>query len=144
MSENEIAKIVFEAYKAVLEVLGPGLLEKAYETALVYELKQRGLDAKPQVELPIVYKGITIEQAYRLDILVNSKVILELKAVDKLIPVHRSQLLTYLKMSGKKLGLLINFGDMLYADGFKRVVNCEHPQELDEPRRAEEKIKDGN
>jgi len=133
MTENEISKIVFESYQKVLKALGPGLLEKAYQTILAYELKKHGLVVETEVELPVIYEGIVLEQAYRVDILVENKVIIELKAVEKLIDVHRSQLLTYLRMSHKKLGLLINFGSALYTDNFKRVLNCDSIAELDKP-----------
>ena len=133
MTENEIAKIVFESYQRVLKTLGPGLLEKAYQTILAYELKKHGLIVETEVALPVIYEDVILDQAYRVDILVENKVILELKAVDKLIDVHRSQLLTYLRMSHKKLGLLINFGSPLYAENFKRVLNCDNVAELDNP-----------
>jgi len=131
MTENEISKIVYESYQRVLKTLGPGLLEKAYQTILAYELKKHGLTVETEVELPVIYEGIVLDQAYRVDILVENKVIIELKAVEKLIDVHRSQLLTYLRMSHKKLGLLINFGSSLYTDSFKRVLNCDSVAELD-------------
>lgn len=133
MTENEISKIVFESYQRVLKTLGPGLLEKAYQTILAYELKKHGLIVETEVALPVIYEDVILDQAYRVDILVENKVILELKAVDKLIDVHRSQLLTYLRMSHKKLGLLINFGSPLYAENFKRVLNCNNVAELDNP-----------
>ncbi|MBQ0137221.1 MAG: GxxExxY protein [Bacteroidales bacterium] len=133
MTENEISKIVFESYQRVLKTLGPGLLEKAYQTILAYELKKHGLIVETEVALPVIYEDVILDQAYRVDILVENKVILELKAVDKLIDVHRSQLLTYLRMSHKKLGLLINFGSPLYAENFKRVLNCDNVAELDNP-----------
>ncbi len=131
MTENEIAKIVHNKYQKVLQTLGVGLLEKAYQTVLDYELQQEGLRVESEVELPINYEGIVLDNAYRVDLLVEDKVIIELKAVEKLVPIHRSQLLTYLKMSGKRLGLLINFGDTQYTDNFKRVLNCNNPAELD-------------
>lgn len=131
MTENEIAQIVYQKYQKIVQSLGIGLLEKAYQTILAYELRQAGLSVETEVELPIRYEGISVENAYRVDMLVENKVILELKAIEKLTPIHRSQLLTYLKMSGKKLGLLINFGDTQYKDNFKRILNCDDPDELD-------------
>ena len=131
MTENEIAQIVHHTYQKIQKTIGPGLLEKAYQLILAYELRQTGLDVQTEVNLPIKYESLVVEQAYRLDMLVEGKVIIEIKAVEKLSPIYRSQLLTYLKMSGKKLGLLINFGDTNYADNFKRVLCCTSPDELD-------------
>lgn len=123
MTENDIATVVFGVCKQILERLGPGLLEKTYETILVHELTKLGLDAKPQVSLPIEYDGIIIEDAYRMDILIENRVILELKAVESLTPLNKAQLLTYLKLTGKKLGLLINFNVEYMGKGIVRVVN---------------------
>lgn len=123
LTEDQIATIVFATCKRILDDLGPGLLEKTYERILVYELNKQGLNAVPQVSLPIEYDGLCLDDAYRLDILVEDKVILELKAVEKIVPLHKAQLLTYLKLTGKKLGLLINFDTEYMGGGFKRVVN---------------------
>ncbi|QSV47336.1 GxxExxY protein [Geobacter benzoatilyticus] len=106
----------------VHSALGPGLLESAYEACLVHELKKRDVKVISQVALPVNYDGVTIELGYRLDLLVENKVIVELKAVEKVSPVHQAQLLSYMKLSGKKLGLLINFNVMHLRDGIKRVV----------------------
>lgn len=122
-TENEIATIVFNTCRQILADLGPGLLEKTYELVLVNELQRQGLDAKNQLPIPIRYNGVEIEDAYRLDILVEDKVILELKTVDSIHPIHKAQLLTYLKLTGKKLGLLINFNTPYMGDGFCRIVN---------------------
>ena len=101
--------------------LGPGLLESSYENCLMYELQQIGIEAVSQVELPIDYKEIKIDAGYRLDILIPDKLVIELKAVDKLVPIHSAQLITYLKLSGIKTGLLINFNVTKLVDGIKRI-----------------------
>jgi len=111
--------------KAAIEVhknLGPGLLESAYEECLLFELIDLGLIVKQQVMIPIKYKDITIKTKYRLDLLVDDKVILELKSVEKLIPIHEAQLITYLKLSGYRVGLLINFNEKLLKNGIKRRI----------------------
>ena len=110
---------------AAIEVhrhLGPGLLESVYETCLIYELEQLGIKVQRQVALPVVYKGIKIDQGYRLDLLVDGKVIVEIKSVEALTDVHEAQVLTYLKFSGCKLGLLINFNVKLLIHGLKRLI----------------------
>lgn len=104
-------------------VLGPGLLESAYEACLKHELKKSGLKVLSQVELPVIYDGLEIELGYRLDLLVEDKIILELKAVKELTPLHQAQLLSYLKLSGLQLGLLINFNVTRLKYGIKRIVN---------------------
>ena len=103
--------------------LGPGLLESAYQACLLFELHRRGLQALAQVELPITYDEVIVDIGYRIDLLVESCVIVELKSVDQLLPVHHAQVLSYLKLSGKKLGLLINFNSLHLKDGIKRVAN---------------------
>jgi GxxExxY protein len=110
---------------AAIEVhrqLGPGLLESAYEECLCHELGLRGMRFKYQVELPVVYKGLRLDCGYRLDVVVEDEVILELKAVEQILPVHEAQLLTYLRLSGKKLGLLINFNVAALKEGIVRRV----------------------
>ena len=110
---------------AAIEVhrhLGPGLLESVYEPCLIYELEQLGIKVQRQVALPVVYKGIKIDQGYRLDLLVDGKVIVEIKSVEALTDVHEAQVLTYLKFSGCKLGLLINFNVKLLIHGLKRLI----------------------
>lgn len=102
--------------------LGPGLLESAYEECLAYELEQRGLTIKRQEPIPVTYKAVQLECGYRIDLLVQDEIILELKAVDALLPVHTAQILTYMKFSKKKLGLLINFNVPLLKRGIKRYV----------------------
>jgi GxxExxY protein len=103
--------------------LGPGLLESAYEACLMYELKKRGLIARSQVPLPVHYEEVIIEVGYRIDVLVAESVIVELKSVDQIAPIHKAQLLSYLKLSGKKVGLLINFNVEHLKNGITRMVN---------------------
>ncbi|MDC9511573.1 GxxExxY protein [Pseudoalteromonas sp. Angola-4] len=101
--------------------LGPGLLESSYESCLIYELQQAGLSTKSQIKLPIKYKNTTIDAGYRLDILIPKQLIIEIKTVDKLLPIHTAQLITYLKLSGIKTGLLINFNQVKLIEGIKRI-----------------------
>ncbi|WKV10563.1 GxxExxY protein [Marivirga harenae] len=123
MLENQISKAVVNAAYEVHVNLGPGLLESAYENALIYELQKAGLYVEKQVELPLKYKNIEMECGYRIDLWVERDVILELKTVQKFEPIHTTQLLTYLKLTDNKLGLLINFNSTLIKNGIKRVVN---------------------
>ncbi len=123
MNENEISKIVVDAAFTVHTRVGPGLLESAYEAILSYELRKRGLHVATQVKLPVRYDEIEVKDAFWMDLLVEDLVVVELKSVDEIHPVHKKQLLTYLKFSGRKLGLLINFGAPLIKDGIARVVN---------------------
>jgi GxxExxY protein len=123
MDENNIARKVVGAALEVHRVLGPGLLESAYQACLARELKLRGLSFRQEAAINVEYKGLTVESAYRADFLVYNRVIVELKTVDNLLPVHRAQLLTYLKWSGLKLGLLVNFNSKLLKQGLQRVVN---------------------
>lgn len=105
------------------QALGPGLLESAYERVLAYELRKRGFDVETQVAVPLRYEDVLIEEGFRADIIVNGLVLVELKSVEKLSPVHKKQVLTYLKLTGIRLGLLINFGEALLKDGVVRVAN---------------------
>ncbi len=123
MTENEIAKIIVDAAFQVHKRLGPGLLESVYEVILAHELKKRGLNVKRQVPVPIVFDEIKFNEGFRADLIVEEKVIVELKSVEKVSNVHKKQLLTYLRLADKKLGLLINFGTALIRDGISRVVN---------------------
>lgn len=123
MHENEVSYLIRKAAYDVHVALGPGLLESAYEAALTHELRLAGLLVQNQVALPMVYKEIQLDVGYRLDLLVENKVIAELKTVDVLLDVHHMQLLTYLKLSGHKLGLLINFNVARVKDGMFRKVN---------------------
>lgn len=118
--EQDISRIVVDAAYNVHKTLGAGLLESAYEQCLAYELTKRGLSIECQKPLPIVYGDLRIEAGYRLDIVVENELIVELKSTDKLIPLHTAQMLTYLKLSGMKTGLLINFNTPLIKDGIQR------------------------
>ncbi len=121
--ENEFTEKIIAAAIEVHRNLGPGLLESAYEECLCYELSQRGLRFKRQVNLPITYKGLKLDCGHKMDLVVEDAVIVELKTVDRLLPIHSAQLLTYLKSSGKQIGLLINFNVPVLKDGLKRMVN---------------------
>jgi GxxExxY protein len=121
--ENDISYNIRGAAFKVHTALGPGLLESVYETALSYELKQSGYDVKNQVGVPMVYGNIKMDIGFRLDLLVNDLVIIEIKSVETLMDVHHKQLLTYLRLSGKKLGLLINFNSASLKDSIVRIVN---------------------
>lgn len=117
-----MAKAVVEAAFRVHQVLGPGLLESVYETCLAHELRQRGQKIETQVSLPVVYDGVRLDAGLRLDMLVADSVIVEVKSVDKMHPVYEAQLLTYLKLTGLRVGLLVNFNVPVIRDGIKRVV----------------------
>ena len=123
MTENELAKIVFESGLKVHRELGPGLLESAYEECLFYELQQTGLSVEKQKPLPLVYREVKLDAGYRLDLFVERKLIVEIKAVEALNDLHMAQILTYLKLSNCKLGLLINFNTVLFKNGVRRVIN---------------------
>ena len=120
---NQITGAIITAAMKVHTALGPGLLESAYEACLLHELKKQGINVEAQIGLPVVYDGIKIDVGYRLDLLVEDAVIVELKAVEQLNAVHQAQLLSYLKLSGKRAGLLINFNVRHLKDGIKRLVN---------------------
>jgi GxxExxY protein len=120
---NELTEKVIGAAMDVHRALGPGLLESAYEACLARELTMQGIAFEQQVELPVVYRGVPLSCGYRLDFLVENELILELKAVEKLLPIHEAQLLTYLKLSDKRIGLLINFNVTLLKQGLHRIVN---------------------
>ena len=123
MTENEIAQIIVDTAYRIHTTIGPGLLESAYEAIFVHELRKRGLCVQRQVGVPIIYEDVAIEEGFRADMIVEDLVIIELKAVERLAPVHKKQLLTYLRLTGKKLGLLINFNEEKIKDGIHRVVN---------------------
>lgn len=123
MTENEIATLILDKSFEIHRTLGPGLLESVYERALEYELRQAGLIVDSQLPVPLVYKEIKFEAGFRLDLLVENKVIVEVKAIETLAPVHFAQTLTYLKLSGHKLGLLLNFNTKLLKDGIHRLAN---------------------
>jgi GxxExxY protein len=120
---NELSGTTVDAAIRVHSALGPGLLESAYETCLAYELRERGLLVRTQVALPVVYKTIQMDLAYRIDLLIEESIVVELKTVSKLLPIHEAQLLTYLKLSGHRIGLLLNFHVPLMREGIKRMVN---------------------
>ena len=120
MTENEISYIIRGAIFNVHNTLGPGLLESAYEAALKYEIEKSGLKVRSQVVLPMIYEEIRIDIGYRLDLLVDEKVVVEIKSVENLINLHHKQLLTYLKLSGFKLGLLVNFNSIVIGDNIFR------------------------
>ena len=123
MTENEISKIVFDCALKVHKSLGPGLLESAYEECLYYELKKFDLLVQKQMPLPLIYEDVKLEIGYRVDLIIENKVILEIKSVDALNDIHLAQILTYLKLSDCKLGMLINFNVVLIKDGIRRAVN---------------------
>ncbi len=123
MSENEIGEIVLGCAIKVHTVLGPGLLESTYEACLIHELAKAGLKADRQVALPVVYDGVQLDAGYRIDVLVASLVVVELKVAERILPLHSAQLLSYLKLSGKRLGYLLNFNVVHMRQGIKRVVN---------------------
>ena len=120
---NKLSSLIIHSAIEVHKALGPGLLESVYEKALVYELSENGLYVKQQVPVSINYKGLNIENGYFADIIVEKKIILELKAVENVLPIHKAQLLSYLKLSGLKLGLLINFHEERVMKGLTRVIN---------------------
>jgi GxxExxY protein len=125
MTESIRDKITGEILDACIEVhrnLGPGLLESTYEICLLKEFELRGIKAINQIKIPIEYKGFTLDQDYRIDILVEDEFILELKSVEALLPIHKAQLITYLKLANKRLGFLINFNVPLLKNGFQRVI----------------------
>ena len=123
MTENELSRIVFDCALKVHQSLGPGLLESAYEECLFYELRKIGLNVEKQKPLPLIYEEVKLDVGYRIDIIVENKLIIEIKSVEALNDVHFAQLLTYLKLRNCKLGLLINFNVSLIKNGVKRVVN---------------------
>ena len=123
MTENEVAKQIVDAAYRVHTSLGPGLLESVYEVVLAYELEKRGLHTVRQQAVPIVYQGIQIEMGFRADLIIEDQVMVEIKSVEAIAPVHKKQLLTHLRLADKRLGLLINFNVALIKDGITRIVN---------------------
>ena len=123
MDINEARGQIVDAAIKVHRALGPGLLESAYEACLLFELHRRGLQTGSQVPLPVTYETVKIDAGYRIDLLVEDAIIVEVKSVEQLAPIHRAQLLSYLRLSGKHLGLLINFNTILLKDGIVRLVN---------------------
>jgi GxxExxY protein len=123
MTENEIAKHIVDAAFKIHTTVGPGLLESVYEAVMEQELARRGLHTQRQQALPVVWENIHLEAGFRVDLIVENKVILEIKSVEAIAPVHKKQLLTYLRLAHKRLGILINFDVDLIKDGIARVVN---------------------
>ncbi len=123
MTENEIATVVVDSAYKVHVGLGPGLLESIYEVTLCHELKKRGLTTVRQLPVPIVYDGLHFDEGFRADVLVQDKVLLELKSVENVLPVHKKQTLTYIRLMDKRLGLMMNFGAARMKDGIWRIVN---------------------
>jgi len=122
MTANDVAREVVDAALQVHRALGPGLLERVYEEVLAYELGRRGLDVRRQMPVPVVYDGRTFDVGHRLDLVVADRVVVEIKSVETLLPVHFKQVLTYLKLTGLHLGLLMNFNEALLRDGLHRLV----------------------
>ena len=138
MTENAIAKEIVDAAFRIHTTLGPGLLESVYQTVLAYELSRRGLHAVGQQAIPVVYDSIRIDTGFRADLVVEDRVIVEIKSVEVLLPVHKTQLLTYLRLADKRLGLLINFHVALIKDGITRIVNgLEEDDHAKSPSRKE-------
>jgi len=123
MNENQISKIVFESGLQIHKSLGPGLLESAYQECLYYELNKLNISVEKQKPLPLVYEEVKLEIGYRMDLLIEKKVVVEVKSVEALNDLHMAQILTYLKLSNCNLGLLINFNTILFKNGVKRVIN---------------------
>ena|SRR6056297_2714373 len=123
MTENEIVTILVDSAFEIHSYIGPGLLESAYQKCLAHELGNRGITVLEEVDLPLRYKGIKLDCGYRIDLLANKKVIVEIKTVDTLLDIHKAQLLTYLKLTGCKLGYLLNFKSTRMKYGIKRMVN---------------------
>lgn len=120
---DQITRKIIGAAISVHRALGPGLLEGTYEACLAYELVQLGFKVERQKELPVRYRGVVIDCGYRLDLLIEDEIVVEVKAVDQLIPVHQAQVMSYLRMSGKRVGLLMNFNVKVLKQGLKRIVN---------------------
>ncbi|MDQ7065404.1 MAG: GxxExxY protein [candidate division KSB1 bacterium] len=123
MRHNEIARIIVDTAFHIHKTLGPGLLESVYHEILKYELESIGLHVAKEVPIPVTWKQVTMELGFRADLIVEEKVIVEIKSLEKLNPVHSKQLLTYLKIADKRLGLLVNFGEQLIKNGIHRIVN---------------------
>lgn len=121
-SEEASGKLILDCAFKIHDALGPGLLESAYESCLAYELDKQGARVQRQVAMPLVYDGIKLDTGYRLDLLVNDKVIVELKAVDKILPIHKAQMISYLKLGGFWLGYILNFNVLRMREGINRVV----------------------
>ncbi len=123
MNENELSKIIVDCCYKIHTTLGSGLLESVYEEVLYYELTKRSLNIKRQAGIPVIYESIKLDLGFRADIIVEDKVIIEIKSIELIAPVHQKQLLTYLRLTGLKLGLLVKFNSALIKDGIQRIVN---------------------
>ncbi len=123
MHENEIATLIVDTCYKIHTGLGPGLFESVYEEVLFHELCEKGCEVKRQENIPVIWKGLKMEIGFRADLIVNDKVIIEIKSIEHIAPVHKKQLLTYLKLTSLKLGLLINFNEALIKNGITRIVN---------------------
>ena len=123
MTENEVAEIIVDCCFKIHTTLGPGLLESVYEAVLAHELQKRGLSVSRQQALAVIYEGVVLDEGFRTDLIVEDLVIIELKSIEVVLPVHKKQLNTYLRLSGKRLGLLVNFGSNLIKDGIFRIAN---------------------
>jgi GxxExxY protein len=120
---DQITRRIIGAAIEVHKTVGPGLLESAYQACLAFELRERGLKVEEQLPLPVVYKNVRLDCGYRIDLLVESEIVIEIKAIETLAPIHEAQLLSYLRLSGKRVGLLMNFHVRVLKDGLKRIVN---------------------
>ena len=123
MTENELSKVVLDECFTIHTELGPGLLESVYEIVLARAIGARGIEVKRQAAIPISYRGLIFDEGFRADLIVGRKLLVELKSVEILRPVHAKQTLTYLRLSGMRLGLLINFGEAMLKNGIKRIAN---------------------
>ncbi len=123
MHENEIGTIIVDCAVHLHQALGPGLLESVYEVTLTRQLEKKGLSVQRQVPVPIIFEGEEFEEGFRADLIIEGKVIIELKSVEKTNPAHKKQLLTYLRLTGMKLGYLLNFGESLMKEGITRIIN---------------------
>ena len=123
MTENELSRVVFDCALKVHQALGPGLLESAYEECLFYEISKAGLFVEKQKPMPLIYEEVKLDIGYRIDLLVEKSVVIEVKSCEALNDVHLAQVLTYLKLSGCRLGLLINFNTNLFKNGYRRILN---------------------
>jgi GxxExxY protein len=130
MTEDEIGKLVVDVAVQIHQKVGPGLLETVYEVILAYELRRRGLQVERQIAVPVAYEGLKFDEGFRIDLMVENKVIIELKCVERLNNAHKKQLLTYLRLADKRLGYLLNFSEALMRHGITRTVNC-LPEEPD-------------
>jgi GxxExxY protein len=123
LTDNEISKEVVDAAYRIHSALGPGLLESVYRRTLAWELEHRGLNVTREMEVPVVYQGVRIDSAFRADLVVGAQLIVEVKSIEFILPIHKKQLLTYLRLANLRLGLLINFHTMLIKDGITRIAN---------------------